>query len=357
MIRRMKYYTKEIGKALGIVLFSFSIVVVMILLKYKPVFAVELNGEKLGYVSNKEQIESSIEDYKNYRGDNIAFIDIEELPTYEFKLLNNKIDTNEEEVLLGVQESSIITYVSYAIKLDGETKKEVRTLEEAEEVVNNIKEEYKDKIDLDLTIEEVYESEDPNDGFVEKEVAKTEISSILDDRIKAKEEEEAKKKAEEEKAKKAAAAKKAALAKANTQSSSSTSTQTTSQSLGITLSYPISGGKVSSRFGSRSSVRSSAHTGLDLSAPYGTPIHPVSNGTVTFAGTKGSYGKLIIISHGNGVETWYGHCSSINVSAGQSVTTSTTIGAVGSTGNSTGNHLHLEIRKDGTPLNPQNYLY
>ena len=204
---------------------------------------------------------------------------------------------------------------------------------------------------------EVYESENPNDGFVEKEVAKTEISSILDDRIKAKEEEEAKKKAEEEKAKKAAAAKKAALAKANTKSSSSTSTKTTSQSLGITLSYPISGGKVSSRFGSRSSIRSSAHTGLDLSAPYGTPIHPVSNGTVTFAGTRGSYGKLIIVSHGNGVETWYGHCSSINVSAGQSVTTSTTIGAVGSTGNSTGNHLHLEIRKDGTPLNPQNYLY
>ena len=346
MNRRMKYYTKEIGKALGIVLFSFSIVAVMILLKYKPVFAVELNGEKLGYVSNKEQIENSIEDYKNYRGDNIAFIDIKELPTYEFKLLNNKIDTNEEEVLLGVKESSIITYVSYAIKLDGETKKEVRTLEEAEEVVNNIKEEYKDKIDLDLTIEEVYESENPNDGFVEKEVAKTEISSILDDRIKAKEEEEAKKKAEEEKAK-----------KANTKSSSITSTKTTSQSLGITLSYPISGGKVSSRFGSRSSIRSSAHTGLDLSAPYGTPIHPVSNGTVTFAGTRGSYGKLIIVSHGNGVETWYGHCSSINVSAGQSVTTSTTIGAVGSTGNSTGNHLHLEIRKDGTPLNPQNYLY
>ena len=261
MNRRMKYYTKEIGKALGIVLFSFSIVAVMILLKYKPVFAVELNGEKLGYVSNKEQIENSIEDYKNYRGDNIAFIDIKELPTYEFKLLNNKIDTNEEEVLLGVKESSIITYVSYAIKLDGETKKEVRTLEEAEEVVNNIKEEYKDKIDLDLTIEEVYESENPNDGFVEKEVAKTEISSILDDRIKAKEEEEAKKKAEEEKAKKAAAAKKAALAKVNTKSSSSTSTKTTSQSLGITLSYPISGGKVSQSLGSRSSRGSGAHTG------------------------------------------------------------------------------------------------
>ena len=77
-----------------------------------------------------------------------------------------------------------------------------------------------------------------------------------------------------EEAKKAAAAKKAALAKANTQSSSSMSTQTTSQSLGITLSYLISGKTVSSGFGSRSSIRSSAHTGLDISAPYGTPLNP-----------------------------------------------------------------------------------
>lgn len=359
----MKYYTKELGKAFGIILFSFSIIMVMILLKYKPVYEVDLAGKKIGYVSQKEEIEQAIADYQNYRENNVAFIEIKELPTFEKKWLNNKIDTNEEEVLLAVKDESVVTYHSYAIKLDGETKQEVRTVEEAEEVVNHIKEAYSDNLELDLTIQECYETEDPNETMKDKEVAKAEIATILDDRVKEKEA-EAKKKAEEEQAaKKAAEAKARQVAKAKEKkatvsvASSAGETETTSTNLGISLSYPLAGGKVSSRFGARSSIRSGAHTGLDLSAPYGTAIHPVCSGTVTFAGKQGSYGNLIIVSHGNGVETYYGHCSAIYVSAGEKVTTSTTIGAVGSTGNSTGNHLHLEIRKNGTPLNPQNYLY
>ena len=69
------------------------------------------------------------------------------------------------------------------------------------------------------------------------------------------------------------------------------------------------------------------------------------------------YGNLVIISHGNGVETYYGHCSSITTSVGKSVTAGDVIAKVGSTGNSTGSHLHLEIRINGTAVNPQKYLY
>lgn len=126
---------------------------------------------------------------------------------------------------------------------------------------------------------------------------------------------------------------------------------------GIYLSRPLKSGTISSRFGARSSIRSGAHTGLDIATAYGTPIKPIAEGKVTFAGTNGSYGKLVIISHGNGVESYYGHCSSIYVEVGQEVDTNTTIAAVGSTGNSTGNHLHLEIRIDGVAQNPQKYLY
>ena len=125
---------------------------------------------------------------------------------------------------------------------------------------------------------------------------------------------------------------------------------------GIALSIPVSG-SISSRFGASSSIRSSSHTGLDIATSSGTGIRPASAGTVTFAGYKGSYGNLIIINHGNGIETYYAHCSAIYVSPGQTVDTGSIIGAVGATGNATGPHLHLEIRINGTPVNPENYLY
>ena len=126
---------------------------------------------------------------------------------------------------------------------------------------------------------------------------------------------------------------------------------------GVTLTVKPVSGTITSRFGSISRVRSSAHTGLDIAAPYGTSIKAAASGTVTFSGTKGSYGKMIAISHGNGVQTYYGHCSKLYVSVGQKVSQGTVIAAVGSTGNSTGNHLHFEVRVSGIAYNPQNYVY
>ena len=82
-----------------------------------------------------------------------------------------------------------------------------------------------------------------------------------------------------------------------------------------------------------------------------------ATGTVTFSGYKGSYGNMIVISHGNGVQTYYGHCSKLYVSAGTTVSQGQTIAAVGSTGNSTSPHLHLEVRINGVAYNPQNYVY
>ena len=88
----------------------------------------------------------------------------------------------------------------------------------------------------------------------------------------------------------------------------------------------------------------------------GTPVYAAASGTVTFAGYKGSYGYLVIIDHGNGYQTYYAHCSALYVSAGQSVAQGQNISAVGSTGNSTGPHLHFEIRYNGSTLNPQSYI-
>ena len=116
---------------------------------------------------------------------------------------------------------------------------------------------------------------------------------------------------------------------------------------------PISGGTISSYFGSR---WGEFHQGLDIAAPGGTTIYASDGGTVEIADWCGSYGKLVTINHANGLVSYYGHCSEIYVTSGQKVAKGEKIAAVGSTGNSTGNHVHFEIRKNGTPVNPLNYI-
>lgn len=99
------------------------------------------------------------------------------------------------------------------------------------------------------------------------------------------------------------------------------------------------------------------HTGLDFPEPMGTPIHAGGVGVVSFAGfNTGGYGNLVVISHRLGFESWYAHQSRFAVSVGQSVVGGQTIGYVGSTGHSTGPHLHFEVRHFGTPVDPTPYL-
>ena len=98
------------------------------------------------------------------------------------------------------------------------------------------------------------------------------------------------------------------------------------------------------------------HAGLDFAASYGSTIRAADSGTVIFAGWYGGYGKAVIISHGKGITTLYGHTSELYVTEGQSVQKGLVIAAVGFTGLSTGPHLHFEVRRNGTPVDPANYL-
>lgn len=122
-----------------------------------------------------------------------------------------------------------------------------------------------------------------------------------------------------------------------------------------TFRRPTSG-TITLRFGVRDGLHSSYHTGIDIANSRGTAIYSADAGKVTFAGWKGSYGYLIIIDHENGYQTYYAHCSKLYVSRGDRVYKGQNIAAMGSTGNSTGNHLHFEIRVNGNPVNPTKYV-
>lgn len=112
-------------------------------------------------------------------------------------------------------------------------------------------------------------------------------------------------------------------------------------------------GQVSAKFGDSGPLWRSAHTGLDLAAPEGTPIYAVAAGKVTFAGWNKSYGNLVIVDIGNGVATYYGHQSKVVVDEGDAVARGDKLGECGSTGNTSGSHLHFEVRVNDEPVDPQ----
>ena len=123
--------------------------------------------------------------------------------------------------------------------------------------------------------------------------------------------------------------------------------------------WPVSG-KLESGMGGRRNPFGGRgfeyHEGQDIDAVYGTPVMVAASGTVTIAGRERGYGNVIYVDHGAGLSTRYGHLSQIDVKIGQSVTRGQTIGLVGSTGRSTGPHLHYEVRINNQPVDPRQYL-
>jgi murein DD-endopeptidase MepM/ murein hydrolase activator NlpD len=130
------------------------------------------------------------------------------------------------------------------------------------------------------------------------------------------------------------------------------------QSVMLPSIWPVNG-VLMSHFGRRTdpfSGEGAFHTGVDISAVRGTPVKATGDGVVTHAEYGGQYGKLVIIDHGNGVQTYYAHLSQYEVVAGQSVRRGDIIALSGATGRATSPHLHYEVRRGGTAMNPQPYL-
>lgn len=321
LYHKLKYCTKEILKLLTIITIAFFIILTIAFIKYNPVYAVKINDEVVGYVKNKRVMEDII-NKEVLTSDNpcAIFTDLNVEPTYELKL-SNAVANDEEQIAEILSQSTTTMYKVYAIAINGEIKSYVNTLEEAENIVTDMSNEYSEDV-AKVSIEEKYTTNYEEIGTEELKVAEASIDGALRS-IKTEQE-------------------RIAAATFN----------------GVFFSVKPVLGNITSRYGVvENSIRDHAHSGLDIAAPYGTNIKAAAEGTVSYSGWMGGYGYLIIIDHANGVQSYYGHCSKLYASVGDEVTAGDVIAAVGSTGNSTGNHLHFEIRLNGSTINPQRYLY
>lgn len=339
-MKKTLIHVKKSFKFIILMFIATCLIVGAVAFFYKPIYSVKINGEAVGYSSNKSELQRKINEYMEKGSEeekNIAFVQIEKMPEYTLCLLKKGIVANDDEIFELVKTSGTTYYKYFAILEGDEEKQYVENFETAESIVNELKEKASSNIE-NISIVEKYETE-----LKEFSTKETAVASLF----------QAPKTVSTKVAKNAANS-----TKVKSSGSVSTSLTTSGQkvSLGISLARPVSG-TITSRFGAKSSIRRSVHTGLDIAASSGTPYSASASGTVSFAGYKGSYGNLIVITHSNGVQTYYGHSSKIYVSAGQKVSQGQTIGAVGSTGNSTGPHLHFEVRINGVAYNPQNYVY
>lgn len=306
---------------MNIIVIALFAIVMIAIAKYKPVYEVKINDKEVGYITNRYEFEKKInQELLETEGQNVASSQIEANPEYELKLVSHSVATNENEILKQLESSVKTIYKRYAITLNGETTEYVDTFEQAENVVSELRNQYDEETMAKVGITEVYTEN------------KEEVTQYM-------------------------------MAKVNTgdlirQSVAEEAVRESQTFKGVYFSKKPVTGRISSRFGSKESIRTSAHKGIDIAAPNGTPIYAAADGVVKTAGmNNGGYGNLVVIDHGNGVETYYGHCSRIYTKVGRSVKAGDKIAAVGSTGRSTGNHLHFEIRNNGSQINPQKYLY
>lgn len=309
--------------------FIFLIIVAGILITsivsyfYKITYSVTLNGEFIGYTSNKANLQQRINEYiEQNENQNVAFVDITELPKYSLCLVKRESKTNDDEIFAKVTGLGTAYYEYYAILEGTEEKYYVATREDAEEIITELTDKKSSNI-KNISYTQVF-------GTEIKEF--TDSGTVIADLYKK------------------------PVTTYRSAGSYTIASSSTKVDLGLSLIKPVTSGyTITSRYGARSG---GTHTGLDIAAPTGTTIVAAAGGTVTYVNYSNvSYGNCVKISHGNGVETLYAHCNSIYVIEGQTVSQGQAIATVGSTGNSTGSHLHLEIRVNGTTLNPQNYIY
>ena len=309
--------------------------------KFKFVYMVEMGGVELGLVNDRDKFEKDVKDTLENLEEPVVSAKLQENPKYSLRLVDkDDIDVDDNYVFAKVEEKIEKTYRYYNIKEDDKLLAKVSTKEERDNLLKELEEGKQVK---DLKVEEEETKEYYIISYDEaKQLASTNVDNI---------ENEKKSKLAKEKIEKRNTNIVKNIRKGGTVSASSSSNA--SAMLGsLSFRRPLNSSRVSAGY-----LGYPGHRGIDFPSPQGTPVMAAESGTVTTVMySNKSYGNRVIIDHGNGISTLYGHNSTIGVSLGQKVSKGQTIAGVGSTGNSTGNHVHFEIRINGKPINPTSYV-
>lgn len=305
----------------------FSAVLVTVLNTYKPAVKAYLNGKFIGYFSNEQQFDEVYNDLVTEKQsiDPNVKVYLEYEPTFETSYVRDSVIA-DQNVYTNLRAEVKTEFTIYNVAVDGETKMTFNTQDEANKYAENLKKEVA-KLNTEVKVEKV--------GELGEMTSIERADSILKDIVDRN---------------KPVETPKTTITNKTTTSNVATigATQVAATGAGV---WPTVNRRINCAY-----MGYAGHTGIDLGGAVGTAIYAYRSGTVTFAGWGTGYGLHVKIDHGNGMSTLYAHCSQLLVSAGQTVSEGQMIAKIGLTGYTTGPHLHFEVRLNGVPVNPYQYI-
>lgn len=306
----------------------FSAVLVTVLNTYKPAVKAYLNGKFVGYFTDEQQFDEVYNDLvteKQSIDPNVkVYLDYE--PTFETSYIKDSV-VADQNVYTNLRAEIKTEYTIYNVAVDGETKMTFNTQDDANKYAESLKSEVS-KLKTEVKVEKVAELGEMTS--IER------ADSILKDIV--------------DRNKPVVTPKVTYNTNRNNVTKAATigATQIAATGAGV---WPTVNRRVNCAY-----MGYSGHTGIDLGGAVGTAIYAYRSGTVTFSGWGTGYGLHVKIDHGDGMSTYYAHCSELLVSAGQQVSEGQMIAKIGLTGYTTGPHLHFEVRFNGVPTNPYPYI-
>lgn len=328
-MKRIKFHLRRGFNLILTLLFTAALLTLIMFLIYRPTYKISFKGKFIGYSRDVFNIKNKIHESIFNGDESVAYYEIDEKPTYEFTFMKAQFIPDDNKIIEEIKAEAVPIYKVYAIKENNKIKARVGTYKEATKVLADLKKKDSDNLD-DITIELKYEKEKPTLTTTDKVVADLYkekpkfVYSFIPSRNYA------------------------FIARGVP--------NMRKLELPVSLVTPVGGIILpGSNFGDSfaQGYPGTFHIGLDISGNNGKPFKAAAAGTVVSSGYSGSYGNIIEIDHGNGVSTVYAHASSLLVEKGDKVAAGQVIGKVGSTGFTTGPHLHFEVRYR---LNGINYL-
>lgn len=312
----------------------FCAVAITVLNNYKPAVKTYISGKFIGYFSNESQFDEAYNDLVTEKQniDSNVKVYLEEEPVFESTYIRDSL-FEDQNIYTNLRAEIKTEYTIYEVAVDDKVEMTFNTKDDANKYSEDLK---KEVSKLNVKVNEKKVAELGEMTSIERADA---ILKDIVDRNKPVE------------------IPKPVVTQTYTYPTTSTNATASDTIASAAMMeggvWPTVSRYISSPYGWR---WGSMHTGTDIAGSYGDPIYAYKSGLVTFAGWNGSYGYMVKIDHGNGFSTWYAHCSSLNVSAGQEVAQGQVIANMGSTGWSTGNHVHFETRINGVHTNSYNFI-